>query len=102
MKTENLVQPKPKLQRCKSKPPKRIWIRSLQKPGMVSVAEYFGLKRNNIVDPFDIHKDPPFAYIRTRIDHYQKFNNNRAIVAVIAKDDFNAKHVADCLEIPIE
>jgi hypothetical protein len=102
MKIEKPMKPKPKLQRCKT--PKRIWIYSLQKPGMVSVGEYIRTKRFNIVDPFNVHEPDkaPYGYLRMRMDNYQRLNNNRPIVAVISRDDFNAKHVADVLEIPIE
>ena len=101
MKTEKPMNTtKPKLQRCKN--PKRIWIRSLQN-GKVAVAEYSRAKRYNIVDPFKPDSDnAPYGYLRMRIAEFERLNPGRKCVAVLSYNDFNAKHVADVLELPNE
>lgn len=68
------------------------------------MGEYIRGKRFNIVPALRIHPhmdDAEVASLRATIDAYEK-RENRFCVAVIPHGDFNAKHVADVLTIPLE
>lgn len=88
----------------KAKPPKRIWIRSIQH-GRISICEYNRNRAIALVEPFNMANSeqatPAYNKLRVLISEYAR-KEKRPLVAKIYFRDENAKDVARILGLPIE